>query len=166
MAYGVVRTDNMYGTDVRAGLVSVRYMGADGATPTEIENGSVLKIGELIAGEREIFKGAAVASDDTLAEIVLVASPEVMYDDRKKNLDQYINEAGKNCRGYHFHSGAVFSVTKEALIGAAPAVGKVVELAAGTKMSVADTASGATVVGKIIAEDIVGRHTYYAVKVD
>ena len=50
--YGVVRTDNMFGTDVRAGLVSVRYMGADGSTAAEIENGSVVKLGELVAGER------------------------------------------------------------------------------------------------------------------
>ena len=166
MAYGVVRTDNMYGTDVAAGLVSVRYMGEDGATPTEIENGSVLKLGGLIAGEREVFVGGAVAAEDKLSDIVLIASPEVMYDERKKNFDEYINEAGKNCRGYHFHSGDIFSVTKEALIGTAPAVDKLVVLAEGTKMSVADSAAGATVVGKIIAEDIVGRHTYYAVKVD
>ncbi len=39
--YAVVRTDNMYATDVRAGLVSIQYMGADGSTPTAIENGNL-----------------------------------------------------------------------------------------------------------------------------
>ena len=53
MAYGIVRTDNMYGTDVRAALVSIRYLGADGNTPTAIENGNVLKVGAHVAGERE-----------------------------------------------------------------------------------------------------------------
>ena len=47
MAYGVVRTDRMYGTDVGAGLVSVKYMGSDGSTATEIQNGSVVKLGDL-----------------------------------------------------------------------------------------------------------------------
>lgn len=45
MAYGIVRTDNMYGTDVRAALVSIKYMGDNGTTPTAIENGNVLKVG-------------------------------------------------------------------------------------------------------------------------
>lgn len=165
MAYGIVRTDNMYGTDVRAALVSIKYMGEDGATPTAIENGSVLKVGALIEGEREIYVGGAVAANDKVEDVVLVASPEVMYDERKKNLDEYINVAGKACRGYHIHSGDIFSVTKAVLAGeAAPAVGDVVELAAGTKLSVAKEATGATVVGTIIAIDVVGRYTYYAIK--
>ena len=165
MAYGIVRTDNMYGTDVRAALVSIKYMGEDGATPTAIENGSVLKVGALVEGEREIYVGGAVAADDKVADVVLVASPEVMYDERKKNLDEYINAAGKACRGYHIHSGDIFSVTKAALTGeAAPAVGNVVELAAGTKLNVVKDVTGATVVGTIIAVDVVGRYTYYAIK--
>lgn len=165
MAYGIVRTDNMYGTDVRAALVSIKYMGEGGDTPTAIENGSVLKVGALIEGEREIYVGGAVAANDKVEDVVLVASPEVMYDERKKNLDEYINDAGKACRGYHIHSGDIFSVTKEALAGAAvPAVGNIVELAAGTKLNVVTEATGATVVGTIIAVDVVGRYTYYAIK--
>lgn len=168
MAYGIVRTDNMYGTDVRAALVSIKYMGADGSTPTAIENGNVLKVGALVSGEREIYVGGAVAVDDNLNDVVLVASPEVMYDERKKNLDEFINEAGKACRGYRFHSGDVFSVTKDALTGkATPAVGDVVELAAGTKLKVAASAtSGSTTVGTVIAVDVVGRYTYYVIRVN
>lgn len=167
MAYGIVRTDNMYGTDVRAALVSIKYMGADGNTETEIENGRVLKVGALISGEREIYTGTDVAADDSVNDIVLVASPEVMYDERKKNLDEYINKKGKACRGYRLHTGDIFSVTKDVLSGkAVPAVGDVVELAAGTKLNIAATAtSGSTVVGEIIAVDIVGRYTYYAIRV-
>lgn len=165
--YGVVRTDNMFGTDVRAGLVSVRYMGADGNTAAAIENGSVVKIGSLVEGEREIFVGTDVAADDKINDVVLLAAPEVAYDERVRNLEEYINEEGKNIRGYRFHTGDTFSLTKEALVGAeAPAVGNVVELAAGTKLSVADAGTGATVVGKIIAVEIAGRHTYYVIKVD
>lgn len=166
MAYGIVRTDNMYGTDVRAALVSIKYMGANGDTPTAIENGNVLKVGKLADGEREIYVGGNVAKADKVTDIVLIASPEVMYDERKKNLDEFINEAGKPCRGYHIHSGDEFSVTKEALAGkAAPAVGDIVELADGTKLNVvASATSGATAVGTIIAVDVVGRYTYYAIK--
>ena len=167
MAYGVVRTDNMFGTDVRAGLVSIKYMGANGTTPTAIQNGNVLKVGALMSGEREIFVGAAPAANDELKDIVLVATPEVMYDERKRNLDEFINEAGRACRGYRLHKGDIFSVTKDALDGvAAPAVGNAVELKAGTKLNVAASAtSGSTQVGKIIAIDVVGRYTYYVILV-
>jgi len=167
MAYGVVRTDNMFGTDVRAGLVSIKYMGVDGQTATAIENGNVLKVGALMSDEREIFVGAAPAANDELKDIVLVATPEVMYDERKRNLDEFINEAGRACRGYRLHKGDIFSVTKDALDGAAsPAVGNAVELKAGTKLNVAASAtSGSTQVGKIIAIDVVGRYTYYVILV-
>lgn len=167
MAFGVVRTDRLMGTDVRSMLESVKYMG-DGSAATAIDNGNVVKLdGSLMTGEREIKKGVTPAANDVLDAIVLIASPEVMYDERKRNLDEFQNEAGKICRGYHLHSGDIFSVTKDALDGAAaPKVGDAVELKAGTKLNVADSAtSGSTVVGKIIAVDVVGRYTYYVIQV-
>lgn len=167
MSYGVVRTDKMMATDVRSMLESVKYMGA-GSTATAIDNGNVVKLdGSLMTGEREIKKGVTPAANDALDAIVLIASPEVMYDERKRNLDEFQNEAGKVCRGYHLHSGDIFSVTKDALDGvSAPAVGNVVELKAGIKLNVAASAtSGSTVVGKIIAVDVVGRYTYYVIQV-
>lgn len=175
--YAVVRTDNMLGTDARSELVSIKYIVSETTgsgesavttkTETEIENGHVLKVGPLMEGEREIFEGSAVAANDDLKDVVLVATPEVMYDERLRNLDDYINVAGKPCRGYRLHKGDIFSVTKAALDGAAaPAVGNIVELKAGTKLNVAASAtSGSTQVGKIIAIDVVGRYTYYAILV-
>ena len=172
--HAVVRTDRMAGTDVRNMLVSIKYIVTTGSgdnavdTETAIENGNVLKVGALLDGEREVFKGSTPAANDALDTVVLVASPEVMYDERLRDLDDYTNEAGKICRAYRFHSGDIFSVTKPALDGVAtPAVGNVVELKAGTKLNVAASAtSGSTQVGKIIAVDVVGRYTYYAILVD
>ena len=171
--HAVVRTDRMFGTDNRAGLISIKYIVVDssGAQPvdveTAIENGNVLKVGALMEGEREIFRGSAVAASDKLEDVVLVASPELMYDERLRNLDDFINEAGKPARAYRFHSGDIFSVTKEALAGKdSPAVGDVVELAAGTKLNVASSATAnSTQVGKILAIDVVGKYTYYVVLV-
>lgn len=168
MAYAVVRTDKMIGTDVRSELVSVRYQPS--GTMTAIQNGNVVKLGALETSSREIYKGATPAANDDITAIVLVASPEVMYDERKRNLDEFINEAGAIARGYRLHKHDIFSVTKDALDGAAtPAVGDVVELKAGTKLNVVAAATGATqgstVVGKIIDINIVGRYTYYAIEV-
>lgn len=165
--HGVVRTDNMWGTDVRAGLVSIKFLGSDGETPTEIDNGNVLKVGALMEGEREIYAGAVPAVDDALSDIVLIATPEVMYDERKHNLSEFYNEANKPCRGYRLHKGDVFSVTIDALDADDPAVGDFAELQADTKLAVvSEVTQGSTKVGTIIAIDVVGIHTYYAIRVD
>lgn len=164
-AHAVVRTDNMTGTDVRSQLVSLRYMGADGKSAAEIDNGNVLKIGSLLDSQREIYEGLDTAADTAVTDVVLVASVETMYDERKKNLDEFVNEEGANLRGYRLHHGDTFSVTKEALTGEL-AVGNTVELTKGTKLNVVKTATGATVVGSLIAEEISGRYTYYVIKVN
>lgn len=158
----VVRTDKMFATDNRAGLVSVRYQPGD--TMTAIDNGNVVKIGALEEGSREVYKGVTPAADDAIKDIVLIASPEVMYDERKRNLDEFQNAEGAIARGYHLHTNDIFSVTKEALTGDEPAVGKVVELAASTKLNVTASATG-TVVGTIIDINVVGRYTYYVIQV-
>ena len=158
----VVRTDKMFATDNRAGLVSVRYQPGD--TMTAIDNGNVVKIGALEEGSREVYKGVTPAAEDAIKDIVLIASPEVMYDERKRNLDEFQNAEGAIARGYHLHTNDIFSVTKEALTGDEPAVGKVVELAASTKLNVAASATG-TLVGTIIDINGVGRYTYYVIQV-
>ena len=163
--HAVVRTDLMSGTDVRADLVSIKYMGSNGSTPTEIDNGNVLKVGSLMAGEREVFIGANTNRD----EVVLIAAPEVMYDERLRNLSDYFNVAGKAVRGYRFRSGNMFAVTAEALDGsfnASNAKGKIVELQASTKMKVvASLTSGSTQVGTIEAVEVAGPYTYFVIKV-
>ena len=168
--HAVVRTDNMSGTDVRADLVSIEYLGANGSTPTDIDNGNVLKVGDLMTGEREIFKGAAVASGDTLDDIVLIATPEMEYDPLLGKLTDFYNKAGTPCRGYRIRSGNIFSLTVEAFANEAsdaPVVGDLVEITTGTKFAtVTSQTSGSLLVGKVIAIDVVGALTYYVVKVD
>ena len=162
--HAVVRTDKMYATDNRAGLVSIKYI-VDGE-PAEIENGNVLKIGALMEGEREIYEGSAPAADDEYEDVVLVASPEVMYDERLKNLDDFINVAEKPARGYILHNKDIFSVTKEALDDLvdseeSPAVGKQVAFQGTTKLKVVDEDG----IGTIIHKEVAGRYTYYAIQI-
>lgn len=166
--HGVIRTDLMSGTDVAADLVSLRYMGADGETETAIDNGCVVKLDGLMAGEREVWKGVTPAANTPIDQIAIVASVEMMYDERKKNLEDYFNEEGKICRGYIPRSRNIFSVTAEALnIGASvtAGVGSLVELMAGEKLNVVATATtGSTQIGKIIAVEKAGRYTYYVIQ--
>lgn len=161
--HAIVRTDLMHGTDNRADLVSIKYMGSNGETPTAIDNGNILKAGALMKGEREILVGTDVAADTPLDDIVLIATPEVMYDERKRNLEDYENEAGKVCRGYRLRPGDVFSVTKEAF-STEPGENKFVDLAAGTKLKPSGSAGNETI-GDIIAVETAGRYTYYVVRI-
>lgn len=167
MAHAVVRTDKMFGTDVRSGLVSAKYI--VGTTETDIDNGNVVMLDGLMTGEREVYKATTPAANTALAKIVLVASPEVMYDERLKSIADFYNKAGDIVRGYYLHSEDIFSVTADALAGvtSSTAVGALVELQAGTKLKVVSTAtSGSTQVGKIIEIANAGALKYYVIQVN
>lgn len=117
--HAVVRTDLLAGTDVRSELVTMRYQDS-GGKEADIDNGNIVAI--LPANQKGKLD-VAVATDipsgltTELPTIALVATPEVMYDDFKQNLTDFVNEAGKNQRGYILRSGAIFSVTAEAIDG-------------------------------------------------
>ena len=151
MAYTVIRTDLMSGTKQPADLVSLRFYGADGQ-PAEVENGVIVKLQGYEDGEREVMKAVAATADDDLNECAIVAGVEVMYDERKKNLDEYINEAGKAVRGYIPRSRNIFSVTKEGFVGGtAPTKGAKVGIGTG--------------LGTCVDVEVAGRYTYYAIKI-
>ena len=163
--YGVVRLDNMSGTTDGTLLRSVRFY--DGNKEAAIKNGRVVLIGDLLDGQREVRKATAPAATSPLNHIGLVAAPELMYDERKRNLTEFINEAGENVRVYIPHVRDIFSVTAEALDAAAAiAKGNLVELQAGTKLKVVATATDkSTQVGKIVDIETVGSLTYYVIEV-
>lgn len=167
--HAIIRTDLMMGTTVGTYLASLRYMGADGNTATEIDNGNVVAVGNLMEGEREVRVATTPTAKTALKDVAVIAAPEVFYDERKRELEEFTNEAGKTVRGYFLHTGDMFSVTAEALniaSGATPAVGYAVELMAGTKLNVAQAAtSGSTQVGVIHAIEKAGRYTYYVIRV-
>ena len=163
--FGVVRLDNMSGTTDGTLLRSVRFY--DNDKEAAIENGRVVLIGDLLDGQREVRKATAPAATSPLNHIGLVAAPELMYDERKRNLTEFINEAGENVRVYIPHVRDIFSVTAEALDAAAAiAKGNLVELQAGTKLKVVATATDkSTQVGKIVDIETVGSLTYYVIEV-
>lgn len=166
MAHAVIRKDRMYGTDVAPALVSLRFVDGNG-DGADIDNGNVVKLDGLMTGERELYKAVAPAAGTALKDIAIVGTNEVMYDERKKNLDEFYNEAGNDALGYRPHAGDIFSVTADALDAAAAiAKGDLVELQAGTKLKVVKSATqNSTQVGVIADINKAGRYTYYAIEV-
>ena len=164
--HAVIRKDRLYGTDVAPALVSMRFLDANG-DGAEIDNGNVVKLNGLMDGERELYKAVVPAANTALEEIAIVGTNEVMYDERKKNLDDFVNEAGADSLGYRPHKGDIFSVTAEALDAAATiAKNDIVELQAKTQLKVVKSATAnSTKVGEIIAIEKAGRYTYYVIEV-
>lgn len=160
MAYTIIRTDLMSGTNQPEDLLSVRFYGSDNK-PAAVENGVIVKIGDLESGEREIYKATAADASADLAECAVVAGVEVMYEDDKKKLSDFINKAGKATRCFVLRNRNVFSVTAEGFVGGTvPAAGESVSVGTGGKL-VAKTAG----LGKCIAVETVGGTTYYAIRI-
>ena len=146
--YASVRTDNMSGTTVGKDLVSLK---AD----ANVENGSVVVVGDLIEGEREVRAISDMTATSKLKDLALVASVEIVKSKNYNTLGEFVNEKDSIMRGYRLVTNDVFSITKEAFKpeGASSAkVGAFVVACAGRKMDVASAeAEGTTTIGKIIA---------------
>ena len=160
MSYCVIRTDLMSGTKQPADLVSLRFYDAEG-NMAEVENGVIVKLEGYEDGQREVMKAVAAAAGEDLNDCAIVAGVEVPYDERKKNLDEYINEAGKSIRGYIPRSRNIFSITKDGFVGGnVPEKGAEVGIGEGGKVDAAGTGLG------VCADiEVVGRYTYYAIKI-
>ena len=91
MAYTVFRSDLLSGTDVAADLVSCRVYDADG-NEIAVENGTIVELKGYEEGEREVMKAALATASSKLSDCAIIGTVEVMYDERKKNLDEFINE--------------------------------------------------------------------------
>lgn len=167
----VVRLDNMMGTTVGTHLFSGKYatFASNKYTPVDMDNGMVGKLGGLITGERELHWVTEVEDTTPLDEIVLLASPEFVTDERKKNLSDFTNAADEVGRFYKLHKGDIFGVTLGCFSNLAtdkPVVGDVVELADGYQWyAVTSLTSGSTRVGTVIAIDTVGTTTFYVIQV-
>lgn len=167
MAYAIVRLDNMSGTHDGAAIKSAKYYVT--TTATAIENGNIVALSGLVANEREIFKAISPAATNTVDQVFLVATPELMYDERKHNLNEFRNEAGDIIRVYGLRTGDIFSITAEALgADGDNKVGDYATIGDSTKVKLITTLNATTpekYIGKCIAKDVVGADTYYVIQV-
>ena len=158
--HAIVRLDNVAAAYNGAMIKSVKYYVSD--TATALDNGNVVTLSGLMAGEREIYK--AVAPTAT-SKILLTCGVELMYDESTYHgLEDYQNEAGKPFRAIALQTGDTFSVTAEAFSGT-PAKGSYVTVGTTTQMVVKTTVTTEQVIGTIVDVDTVGTNTYYVINV-
>lgn len=107
--HGVVRLDKLQAT--RAGNIETIVASVD------LDNGSVVAISGLAGNGGEAVTASA-PTDVQTQEILLVASPEVVYDERQQIYDFY-NPAGSPSRAYHLYAGDIITVSNNMIDGEA-----------------------------------------------
>lgn len=160
----IVNTDLLSATDDRSRMRSFRYGTWDATkkelTGKDVDNGSVLLLNNEML-DRDLWVAVDPAADSPLDDLVLVTTPEIMYDERQKNLNEFYNEAGTNCTGMILKAGDVFSETAEGFDGT-PTLGAKVTVQAGPTFKIGGTG---TQVGIITDIWVHNKDTYYAVLV-
>ena len=131
-------------------------------TNTEIENGMVMNMGALVAGERSIYVGA-IPTTATMAngEVYLVANPAWNYENptaTSRNEENFVNKADHPYKVYKLRKDNRFKVsdyTIDAIDGSTPiAVGQFVAPQNGSGKLKASTSAPTTgFAGKVIAID-------------
>ena len=129
---------------------SAKFYSSD--APAEIENGMVVKIAGTIPGEREVLKVVAPEGSENVADLWIVTTPEVVADERKKNLSDFVNEAGQIITIDKLMPNDIFSLTAEGLTGTASAGHNVGLASAGGVKLVVDAATSGmgTVIGTVL----------------
>ncbi len=137
MAKRFIRLDVMSGNKDNTQVKSAKYFKDDAVAP--VENGTIVAIGGLLDGEREVHKVTDVADDSTYVGIV--STPELEYEERgNRGIETFSNEADAVVRVHVLHEGDIFSIAN--------------------LESKEDLACGAKLVAKHIQTEVVGRFTY------
>ena len=110
--------------------------------PIEVPNGVFVTLGDLAGMGREV-KYATLGADED-GEALLVSSPEVLYE-AGKEIDDFVNEAGKVARAFRLADGDVITLTVDLLENEPTGeVGQVFVVGANGRLTTegADTATG------------------------
>ena len=67
--HAVYNSDNVSATTDGSLIVSMKYMGS-GSAATAIDNGNVVLVGELMAGEKQIHKATTPAANSPRAQLL------------------------------------------------------------------------------------------------
>lgn len=144
MAYNVVETTNMYGSKCLSFQAN-----------EDIENGFLVAKGDLVTGEKEIYKAEIPTDSD---EVYLVANPAWSYNGNSavdQNEDNFINKTDIAFRGYQLKKDnkfKVYSTGVEPISGEKPlAVGQYITVGDSTyKPKAVESKPETGFIGKIV----------------
>ena len=141
-------------------IESVLIHNAGGTEEVSVPNGVFVTLDGLAGIGREVKK--AVLAEDATEDVLLVDSPEVMYE-TGADIGEFINEAGEVARAFRLADGDVISLTVDLLAdGAEPAVGDVFGVGAGGKLEEKTDDSGVAV--KFVVREDAGNELHRETK--
>lgn len=141
-------------------IESVLIHNAGGTEKVSVPNGVFVTLDGLAGIGREVKK--AVLAEDATEDVLLVASPEVMYE-AGADIGEFINEAGEVARAFRLADGDVISLTADLLAdGAEPAVGDTFGVGAGGKLEEKTDDSGVAV--KFVVREDAGNELHRETK--
>ena len=112
----IVRKDKLL-AGYNGNLESVMVHDNEGINQVTTTNGVFVVLAGLMPNEREVKKARLASKNDVAEKVLLVHSPEVMYDERKWRLEDFVIPAGKPARAYHLFDGDVITLTKDLFVG-------------------------------------------------
>lgn len=144
MAKAIFIAENMASTKLGSLLRSAKQ-------DTPIENGCIVTLGDLVAGESDLYEAGAVTANTD--DVYLVDGVELDSDEQlTKGLDDFENPANKPFRVRKALAGDRFSISASAITGT-PVVGEFVEVpATGNNLAAVQTpTAGASLVCEVVA---------------
>ena len=139
-------------------IESVLIHNAGGTAEVSVPNGVFVTLDGLAGVGREVKK--AVLAEDATEDVLLVASPEVMYE-TVADINDFINEAGEVARAFRLADGDVISLTVDLLAGE-PEVGDIFGVGDGGKLEEKTDASGVAV--KFVVREDAGNELHRETK--
>src|SRR5690606_14427784 len=114
-------------------IESVMIYDANGTEKVEVPNGVFVTLNGLEGIGREVKK--AQLAEDATKEVLLVASPEVVYSG-ETDLELFVNEAGDVARAFRLADGDVISLTHDLITDPTTlSVGDTLAVGAGGKLA-------------------------------
>ncbi|MGA9219593.1 MAG: hypothetical protein WBZ57_00205 [Pseudomonas graminis] len=117
----IVRKDKLL-AGYNGNLESVKVHNNAGSATVQTTNGVFVVVEGLMAGEREVKKARLGATADFALDVCLIHNAEIMYDERKYKLADFVIDAGKVARAYRLYDGDIITLTTD-LFADAPTVG-------------------------------------------
>lgn len=155
MAYGVVRLDKVRSV-YNGNIFSVVYNGGT------LQNGQVVNIGGLVAGERELR--TAVQPTAGAGALAVIAHPEIVYQQFRtidNALDNFIISAGTATRAYQLQQFDIFSVSTDVMTNTADTTtNKYVVAQAGFNLKAVASTTTEAFVGNVIAIETIGVNNF------
>lgn len=147
----IVRKDKLL-AGYNGNLESVKVHDLAGTNKVATTNGVFVFVDGLLTGEREVKKARLGDKAQAATDVLLIHNAEIMYDERKYKLADFVIDADKVARAYRLYDGDIITLTTDLFQGAV-AVGDTLVVHTSGKLGKDATAQTTAKVKFLVIED-------------